>query len=207
MVTAPTEIYTYGPPLSLHAALPISLHLFALPGLISSLFLNARTLDHQRVHSLIQLLYPFLRSEYSLHWQPGAELDGAIDTLLDAMAEEELLVREGDSWSGAPIHTLQADQLHHLGKTVLQMQERLFLTIRILVQHGAGTLSTTELQQLAQQSAQRFSLLHEFNSPDFFDMTVFKSLVAQLQKHGLVQSDTDDKLHFDSRLQIGRAHV
>lgn len=177
-----------------------TLHLFALPGLISSLFLNARTLDQARVHGLIQLLYPFLRSEYSLHWQPGAELDAAIDTLLNAMTEQKLLVRAGNSWTGAPTHTLAADQLHHLGKTVLQMQERLCLTIRILVQHGAGTLTAVELQQLAQQSAQRFSLLHEFNSPDFFDMTVFKSLVAQMQKHGLVQADADDKLHFDSRL-------
>lgn len=177
-----------------------TLHLFALPGLLSSLFQNARTLSSRRVHELIGLLYPFLRSEYSLHWQAGDELDAAIDSLLEAMAEQQLLVRQGDTWSGAPIHSLAADQLHHLGKTVLQMQERLFLTIRILVQHGAGTLSAVELQQLAQQSAQRFSLLHEFNSPDFFDMAVFKSLVAQLQKHGLVQTDADDKLHFDSRL-------
>jgi glycerol-3-phosphate O-acyltransferase len=177
-----------------------TLHLFALPGLISSLFLHARSLESARLHSLIQLLYPFLRSEYSLHWQPGVELNQAVDTLLAAMESQHLLVRDGEYIVGAPTHTLEADQLFHLGKTVLQMQERLFLTIRILVQHGAGELKASDLQQQAQQSAQRLSLLHEFNSPDFFDMTVFKSLVAQLQKHGLVETDTDGKLQFDNRL-------
>lgn len=177
-----------------------TLHLFALPGLISSFFLNARRQSKQRVHGLVNLLYPFLRSEYSLHWEPGEELDEAVDTLLDAMQNEGLLEHDGDDLIGAATHTLEAEQLYHLGKTVLQMQERLFLTIRLLVQNGSGEMTTDELKELAQQSAHRLSLLHEFNSPDFFDGAVFKSLVKQLQKHELMQENEDGKLEFDRRI-------
>lgn len=177
-----------------------TLHLFALPGLISSLFLNARRLRAQELHQLIQLLYPFLRSEYSLRWEPGEELDQAIERLLAVMEEERLLRRDGDVWVGAAPQLLEADQLHHLGKTVLQMQKRLFLTIRILVQHGAGALSAKELEEQTTQSAQRLSLLHEYNSLDFYDVTVFKTLVGQLVKHGLATENGTGKLEFDSKL-------
>ncbi len=173
-----------------------TLHLFALPGLISSLFLHDRRLSRERLHQLINLLYPFLQSEYSLHWQLGDDLDQAVDTLLTAMQEQQLLRSDGDDLLGAEAHTLESEQLYHLGKTVLQMQERFFLTIRILVQHGSGSLTSEELQQVAQESAQRLSLLHEFNSPDFSDKVVFKSLVKQLQQHELVTVDENDKLTF-----------
>lgn len=182
------------------------LHLFALPGLVSSLFRNARVLTSEHLHELVQLLYPFLRSEYSLHWEPGEELDAAVNTLLDAMLDQGLLLRHTDTpdgvdtLEGAAAHTLEADQLYHLGKTVLQMQERLFLTIRILVQQGCGEITAAELRNQAQLGAQRLSLVHEFNSPDFFDKTIFKSLVSQLKKHGLVTSGDDSTLSFDARL-------
>lgn len=177
-----------------------TLHLFALPGLISSFFLHARTLKRERLHQLIQLLYPFLQSEYSLHWQAGDELTQAADTIIDVMVDKQLLIEENQSLGGAAVHTVAADQLFHLGKTVLQMQERLLLTIRILVEHGTGKLDAAALQDIAQQTAHRFSLLHEFNSPDFFDKTVFKTLVEELLAHKLVTVDDANKLHFDQRL-------
>lgn len=154
-----------------------TLHLFALPGLISSFFLQARTLKRERLSQLIQLLYPFLQSEYSLHWQLGKELNQAVDAIINVMLEKQLLVEENGELGGAAVHTISADQLHHLGKTVLQMQERLLLTIRILVEHGANQLTSAELQEIAQQTAHRFSLLHEFNSPDFLIRLFSKRLL------------------------------
>lgn len=177
-----------------------TLHLFALPGLISSLFLNSRRLRAQELKVLVQSLYPFLRSEYSLRWEPGEELDQAIERLLAAMEEEQLIERDGDVLVGASPQQLQADQLHHLGKTVLQMQKRLFLTIRILVQHGSGVLAAKELEEQTTQSAQRLSLLHEYNALDFYDVTVFKTLVGQLVKHGLAKENSAGKLEFDHAL-------
>lgn len=176
-----------------------SLHLFALPGLVSSLFLNARSIEIEQLHRLVHLLYPFFRNEYFLHWEDDRELDDAIDLVVEVLIDEGLVSRQGDTLTGAAIHTLESDLLEHLGQTVMQSLERFYLTIRLLVQHGSGKLSTAELEELAHQTAQRLSLLYEFNSPEFFDRTVLRNFVRQLNRYNLTDTE-DDKLVFNGRL-------
>lgn len=178
-----------------------SLHLFILPGLISALFTNARSIKLSQLYRLVNLLYPFFRTEYYLPWTAGRELEAVIDSTIAVMIEQNLVSRDGDCLSGAPLHTMEADLLNHLGQTVLQALERFSLTIRVLVQHGSGVLSRERLEELAHQTAQRLSLLHEFNSPEFFDRNVLRNFIAQLHHHDLVKASDDDKLIFDERLE------
>ena len=48
--------------------------LFILPGLICSLVMNARAIHQDVLQNMVQLLYPFLRNEYFLHWDEGEAL-------------------------------------------------------------------------------------------------------------------------------------
>ena len=91
--------------------------------------------------------------------------------------------------------------LNHLGKTVLPSLERYYLTIRLLVQRGSGILTADQLGELAHQTAQRLSLLYEFNSPEFFDKVVIKHFISQLYSTGLVTPDDNGQLNFDSKLE------
>jgi glycerol-3-phosphate O-acyltransferase len=178
-----------------------SLHLFILPGLISVLFDNARRIEISQLYRLVNLLYPFFRTEYFLPWQPGKELEAITDQTISVLVQQGLISREGNCLAGAPLHSMEADLLDHLGQTVLQALERFSLTIRVLVQHGSGVLDTARLEELAYQTAQRLSLLHEFNSPEFFDRNVLRNFITQLRHHGLVSSNDQEKLVFDDRLQ------
>ena len=178
-----------------------SLHLFVLPGLISSLMLNARGLPAERIKKLAHLLYPFFRSEYFLPWQPDHELDAAIEQVLEVLLDQGLIIREQEQLVGAPIHSMESDLLAHLGQTVQQALERFYLTVRILVQHGNGNLTSENLEQLASQSAQRLSLLYEFNSPEFFDRVVLRNFIRQLINNGLIEESADGQLTFDGRLE------
>lgn len=178
-----------------------SLHLFILPGLISALFGHARRIRLDQLYRLVNLLYPFFRTEYFLPWQAGDELDQVTGNIIEVMVAEGLISRDGDCLSGAPLHTVEADLLNHLGQTVLQALERFSLTIRVLVQRGSGTLPADRLEELACQTAQRLSLLHEFNSPEFSDRNVLRNFIQQLHAHGLVETDSDGLLTFDERLQ------
>ncbi|MFN3714998.1 MAG: glycerol-3-phosphate 1-O-acyltransferase PlsB [Alcanivoracaceae bacterium] len=178
-----------------------SLHLFILPGLISVLFDSARRIELAQLYRLVNLLYPFFRTEYFLPWQAGEQLDAMTDSTIAVLVEQGLVSRDGDWLSGAPLHSIEADLLDHLGQTVLQALERFSLTIRVLVQHGSGILDNERLEELAHQTAQRLSLLHEFNSPEFFDRNVLRNFITQLRHHGLVSAEEDGKLVFDDRLQ------
>ena len=178
-----------------------SLHLFILPGLVSALFGHARRIRLDQLSRLVNLLYPFFRTEYFLPWQAGEQLDQVTSSIIDVMVAEGLISRDGDCLSGAPLHTVEADLLDHLGQTVLQALERFSLTIRVLVQRGSGTLPNERLEELACQTAQRLSLLHEFNSPEFSDRNVLRNFINQLSAHGLVTSNDSGMLVFDERLQ------
>ncbi|MEE4250887.1 MAG: glycerol-3-phosphate 1-O-acyltransferase PlsB [Alcanivoracaceae bacterium] len=178
-----------------------SLHLFILPGMISALFDNARKIELRQLYRLVNLLYPFFRTEYFLPWQPGEQLDAITDSTIAVLEQQGLISREGDFLQGASLHSIEADLLDHLGQTVLQALERFSLTIRVLVQHGSGMLDSERLEELAYQTAQRLSLLHEFNSPEFFDRNVLRNFINQLRLHGLVRSNDAGMLEFDDRLQ------
>ncbi|MDF1630207.1 MAG: glycerol-3-phosphate 1-O-acyltransferase PlsB [Alcanivoracaceae bacterium] len=178
-----------------------SLHLFILPGMISALFDNARRIELRQLYRLVNLLYPFFRTEYFLPWQSGQQLDAIIDSTIAVLEQQGLISRDGDFLKGASQHSIEADLLDHLGQTVQQALERFSLTIRVLVQQGSGVIDNERLEELAYQTAQRLSLLHEFNSPEFFDRNVLRNFINQLRLHGLVRSNDAGMLEFDDRLQ------
>jgi len=178
-----------------------SLHLFILPGLICSLVMNARSISMDVLQSMVRLLYPFLRNEYFLHWQDDEELAAAVNNIVTVLQQEQLIGRENDCLHGAAIHTHESDMLDHLGQTVMPSLERYYLTIRLLVQYGSGMLTAEQLSELAHQTAQRLSLLYEFNSPEFFDKVVLKNFIAQLYSTGLVTPDDSGALAFGEKLE------
>ncbi|HEX5679170.1 MAG TPA: glycerol-3-phosphate 1-O-acyltransferase, partial [Alcanivorax sp.] len=178
-----------------------SLHLFVLPGLICSLFLNARSIRMDMLQSMVALLYPFFRNEYLLHWREDGELPAAVERIAAVLEEHGLVSREEDHLHGAAIHTYASDMLAHLGQTVMPSLERFYLTIRLLVQYGSGKLDADALSDLAHHTAQRLSLLYEFNSPEFFDKVVLRNFINQLRDTDLVWQDDDKALCFGDNLR------
>lgn len=177
-----------------------SLHLFVLPGLLCALVKDARSIHESHFHRLVELLYPFFQSEYFLPWNSPQALRDATDATLAVLIKQGLIVKDEQFLRGATLHSMESDLLDHLGQTVSQALERYYLTIRLLVQHGVGALSAEDLEELAQQTAQRLSLLYEFNSPEFFDRVVLRTFIQQLQRSGMISVDDDQRLGFDDRL-------
>jgi len=62
-------------------------------------------------------------------------------------------------------------------------------------------LSRAELERLCIHTAQRISMLHEFNSPEFYDKALFRGFIAQMRKTGYLSPNQDNKLVFDERLE------
>ena len=71
----------------------------------------------------------------------------------------------------------------------------------MLARNGSGVLSRAELERLCIHTAQRISMLHEFNAPEFYDKALFKGFIMQLRKTGYVSPNEDNKLVFDERLE------
>ena len=79
---------------------------------------------------------------------------------------------------------------------------QLFLiAIAVLARSGSGTLSRAELERLCISTAQRISMLHDLNAPDFYDRAIFRGFIAQLRNIGILSNNRENKLVFDKRIE------
>ena len=98
-----------------------------------------------------------------------------------------------------------AFQLRAIAQNLLQAFERYYIAIAALVRNGPHTLSSAELENLCTLTAQRLSLLHELNAPEFFDKSLFRGFIQKLRERKVVWTDDGGKLDFDSELEERRA--
>lgn len=177
------------------------LHLFALPSMIACCFLNNRSMDTDTIVRLGRMVYPYVRAELFLHWSLD-EFGAAIARQLAVMVETGLLVEEdgGARYQRPAAGTAQAVQLSVLAEGAVQTLERYYMTVALLLKHGSGTISQSDLERLCQLMAQRMSLLHEFNAPEFFARDLFRGFIDTLRKSEVVWNDDDGLLAFDKRI-------
>lgn len=177
-------------------------HLLALHGLVACCYMNHRSLGLRRIRRLIRLVYPYVAGELRLPWDRRG-LRRALNETLAAMADAGLLRagRNGRIWSRARAGSASTAQLLVLGQSMMPTLQRYYLVIALLLQAGPGRLRRSELLDLAQQVAERLSLVFELHSPDFFDRAVLSQFVDGLRAQGVIRVDADNRLHFDEALR------
>ncbi len=177
------------------------LHLFALPSMIACCFLNNRSMDRETIVRLGRMVYPYVRAELFLHWSADGFAE-AIVRQLAVMVDEGLLDEQDDgaSYARPPAGTAEAVRLSVLAEGAVQTLERYYMTVALLLKHGSGTISQADLERLCQLMAQRMSMLHEFNAPEFFARDLFRGFIDTLRKSGVVWNDDDGLLAFDERI-------
>ncbi len=174
-------------------------HLFALPSFIASCFLIRSELPRSRVLRQFALIYPYLQRELFLPWGYKEAKQTLVEYLeilssLNLITGKRTLKRAGGG-------SQMATSLGILGRGLLPTFERYFITISILVNKGSGALSSDELEKLCILNAQRISLLHEFDAPEFYDKTLFQQFIKNLSSDGILTEDPNGKLQFDDALK------
>ncbi|MFL6551373.1 MAG: glycerol-3-phosphate 1-O-acyltransferase, partial [Povalibacter sp.] len=71
----------------------------------------------------------------------------------------------------------------------------------VLLKAGSGRVNQDALESQCQLMAQRMSLLHELNSPEFFDRTLFKSFIELLRARKVIDVNAEGRLVFNEILQ------
>ena len=175
-------------------------HLLAMNAWIACCFLNNQRVRKSRIHALSMTVYPFLKRELFLPWQDN-ELEGVIDRCIASLIAEDLLRESGESLQRAPGGSDQTYYLRLLGNTLIQTFERYFITVSVLAKNGSGRLSRQQLEQLCILCAQRISLLHEFEAPEFYDRTLFRQFIESLTASGILGRDDEGCLVFGQKLE------
>ena len=179
------------------------LHLFAASAWIACCFINNRRMARASLLRLSKLIYPFIQSELFLPWDEAGFVE-RIQATVDFFIRRGVLTpdAEGRVLNRGAGQGDAAFQLRTLAHSLLQAFERYYITIAVLVKHGPHTMSAAELENLCSLTAQRLTLLHELNAPEFFDKALFKGFIQQLRERKVVWTDDAGKLDFDAALAI-----
>lgn len=178
------------------------LHLVAMPSLLACCFISNDSLRTTDLARLARRIYPYIAAELFLRWDES-EVEAMVLEQLQALAQAGLLHAEegGQAWRPAPAISVEAVELSMLSQPTLQTIERYYLAIALLLRAGSGVISQAELQKSCQQMAQRMVTLYGFDSPEFFDRSLFEGFLGLLRRRGVLRADAEGKLVFDEVLE------
>jgi glycerol-3-phosphate O-acyltransferase len=177
------------------------LHLFALPSLIACAFMNNEAVREEDLQRLMARIYPYVAQELFLHW-PESQVPMVVAQLLEALAAQGMLSRSDDGlwWHRPATASAEGVQLSRLAQAMLEVVERYYLAIALLLQSGSGRMTQDMLEQRCQQAASRMAVLYELHSPEFFDRDLFRQFCTLLRDRGLLGLDGEGCITFDSAL-------
>ena len=177
------------------------LHIFAIPSLISCLFVNNSAIKRKEVMRICSILYPYLKSELFIEWSPR-EFLRVVSQWLSAMVDEKLIEIDAEGTYYRPdTASTHFIMLTVLSRAIIQTLERFYMTISLLISNGSEVIEQTTLENQARDLAQRLSIIHGLNAPEFFDKSLFKGFIEQLRKNNVIEISQTNKLVFDGQVK------
>jgi glycerol-3-phosphate O-acyltransferase len=136
-------------------------------------------MSREQILRYTRALYPYLQAELFIRWSLE-ELDAVIDQWLEAFVEQGLLRFENDVYLRPAPSSRQFVLLTLLSKSIAQTLQRFYMAVSLLLNSGQNSISAEELEDLCTIMAQRLSILHGLNAPEFFDKSLFRHFIQTL---------------------------
>ena len=175
------------------------MHIFALPALLASFFQSSSRISRAQILSYSEALYPYLRAELFMRWEVD-ELAAVIDQWLAAFVEQGLLKVDSESYVRPAPSSRQFVLLTLLSRVIVQTLQRFYMATSLLLNSGQHSLSAEELENLCTVMAQRLSILHGLNAPEFFDKSLFRHFIQGLLEQNVLSADASGKLGYHDDL-------
>ncbi|MEG2112422.1 MAG: glycerol-3-phosphate 1-O-acyltransferase PlsB, partial [Hafnia sp.] len=160
-------------------------HMLVLPSLIANMVMNHNRISRTELLRQVDLLYPMLKEELFLH-HDRSDLPQVIEPIITELCRQQLICAKGDELVMNPgrIRTLQL-----LAAGVRETLQRYAITFSLL--SANPSISRGALEKESRIMAQRLSVLHGINAPEFFDKAVFATLVGTLRSEGYINDVGD----------------
>ena len=155
-------------------------HMLVMPALVANFIYQQPGISAQAIISQIIQLYPMLQNELFLRWEVQ-ELPTVISSILHELERQALVEVSPDNYRPSES---QQRILYLLAAGVRETLQRYAITFTIL--HSQPLISRGALEKESRMLAQRLSVLHGINAPEFFDKAVFTNLALTLRDQGFI---------------------
>jgi glycerol-3-phosphate O-acyltransferase len=160
-------------------------HLLVLPSLIATIVMHHRRVSRAELLRQIGLIYPMLKAELFLH-NDKEQLPEVLQPLINEMIRQQLICDKGED---LVLNPARIRPLQLLAAGVRETLQRYAITMSIL--SANPSINRGALEKESRIMAQRLSVLHGINAPEFFDKAVFSTLVATLREEGYINDIGD----------------
>jgi glycerol-3-phosphate O-acyltransferase len=142
-----------------------------------------------------------VRDELFLRWTE-ADISAVVIEVLDDLANHGLLefIEAESLWRRPATGSIEAVQLSVLAQVTVPIIQRYYLVIAVLMKSGSGRISQDVLETQCQLMAQRISMLHDLNSPEFFDKALFKNFIDLLRERKVLAVNAEGRLAYNDML-------
>lgn len=162
-------------------------HLFALPSLVASIVLHHKQVDFSTIVEKVSLLFPLLKAELFLSQNESGLKDLILNILNELNRQRLVKYNQADELISLNLPRIRALQL--LAASSRETLQRFAITMSLLT--NDPQISRNELEKSSRIAAQRLSILHGINAPEFFDKEVFTTLVSTLRKLNYINDNGD----------------
>ncbi|QPB41950.1 glycerol-3-phosphate 1-O-acyltransferase PlsB [Rodentibacter haemolyticus] len=163
-------------------------HSFVLPSLVASIVLHYEAIQKDLMSDAVSKIYPFLKGELFLHFNQE-ELKTQISKIIAEFTRQEV-IHTNDNLLSINRSKVRILQLWSAG--VREILQRYYITVTILQKDPK--ISRSALEKESQLVAQRLSVLHGINAPEFFDKAVFSAFIANLKDEGYFDEEGNGNL-------------
>jgi glycerol-3-phosphate O-acyltransferase len=173
------------------------LHVIAQSAMIACLLVNRRLpLKISALERLMATVLPYIEAELS--FRSGTEETSRCLLQLETLG---LLYRTGQAVRPPREYAKGRIHLNLLANALMPTLERFYIAIALLDKAGNAKYTRVTLVESACRTARRFSVLYGTNAPEFSDPALFHGLITTLENRGVVRTDSDGYLHFDSSIR------
>ncbi|OOF40424.1 glycerol-3-phosphate 1-O-acyltransferase [Rodentibacter mrazii] len=176
-------------------------HAFVLPSLVASIVLHYETIQKDLLLDAVSKIYPFLQGELFLHFNQD-ELRVQISKIIAEFTRQEVIYSSENLLS---INRPKVRILQLWAAGVREILQRYYITVTILQKDPKIARATLEKE--SQLVAQRLSVLHGINAPEFFDKAVFSTFIASLKNENYFDEQGNGNLAYLDELSSILEHL
>lgn len=172
-------------------------HAFVLPSLVASIVLHYEAIQKDLLLEAVGKIYPFLKGELFLRFNQE-QLRAQIGEIINEFTRQDVIHASENLLS---INRPKVRILQLWSAGVREILQRYYITVTILQKDPQ--ISRGMLEKESQLVAQRLSVLHGINAPEFFDKAVFSTFIANLKDEGYFDEQGNGNItHLDELASI-----
>lgn len=158
-------------------------HLLIIPAIIARIILKQNRISKDELIEQVKLIFPLIKAELFIYYEEEEQLLDYISKLLQCLDDINLINFTPERITVNYLKLTSLQLLASISKDTLQ---RYVITFSLLQKDP--TISRANLEKESRLIAERLSVLHGINAPEFFDKGVFSTLVSTLKDLGYLDA-------------------